>query len=145
MIRSKFKYGTQEVPMYLGYRLAHTTLSDLGLDVLRVVVDDNVVASIMFNDELMLKIWFFYLQDAGVEKEFEDALDILDEDPKGLEPFRKAFWDMVVGFQPTSLHPTLRLLWKETEKRVKNLTEKDFTTSTSVSQPEQASTSETTH
>lgn len=139
MIKSKFKYGTRDVEMFLGFKVAHGKLSDLGLDILQVVVDpERVIPQIMFNDSLMLKVWFFYLVEAGVETmdSFESALEILDEDPRGLEPFRKAFWDMVVGFQPTPLHPTLRLMWKEAEKRYKNITEKDFTTSTSPSPPE---------
>lgn len=121
--------------MSLGYVLAHGAIFDRGLDVLSITKDNSVIQTIMLDDSTMLKVWYYY-----VEKEtgqsFDEALEVLDENPKGLEPFRKAFWEMVVGFMPTALQPTLKGMWREAEKQLKNAQEKMSTTSTSPSLPE---------
>ena len=117
--------------MYLGYGLAHGKLFDLGVDVLSIMKNGEAISTIMLDDSTMLKVWFFYLNEAGIEDDFDHALDVLDESPQGLAPFRKAFWDMVVGFSPTQLQPALRNMWREAEKQLKNAVEKNSTTSTS--------------
>lgn len=141
MITSKFQHGKDTIPMSLGYHLAHTKLLDLGIDVLAITRDNLAIQTIMLDDSTMLKVWYFYVKEASDEgviesQTFEEALQILDQAPKGLEPFRKAFWDMVVGFMPTALQPTLREMWKQAEKQLKSAVEKNSITSTSPSQPE---------
>ncbi len=141
MINSSFKHGKDTIPMKLGYHLAHTKLFDLGIDVLAITKDNLAIQTIMLDDSTMLKVWYYYIQEAASDgviesQTFEEALEILDEAPKGLEPFRKAFWEMVVGFMPTALQPTLKEMWKQAEKQLKSAVEKISTTSTSPSQPE---------
>lgn len=142
MITSEFKYGNQKVPMHLGYVVAHGALADRGLDVLSMVKHaDQIVQTIMIDDSTMLKVWFYYLGEAGivdpnVPGSFDEALETLDQNPQGLEPFRKAFWEMVVGFSPSKLQQALRAMWKEAENQLKTAGEKNSITSTSLSQPE---------
>jgi len=137
-VKSKFKYGNQEVEMQLGYGLAYGKLFDLGLDILSVMKNGEVISTIMMDDSTMLKVWFYYLTEAGVIEpdNFSEALDVLDEMPQGLAPFKKAFWDMVVGFSPTQAQPALREMWKAAEKQLKNAGEKISTISTSPSPPD---------
>jgi hypothetical protein len=131
----KFKHGQNTIPMSLGYVLAHGKLFDLGLDILSITKDNSVVQTIMLDDSTMLKVWYYYVQEETGQS-FEDALEILDNTPNGLEPFKKAFWDMVVGFSPTALQPTLRAVWKEAEIQIKNAAGKISTSSTSASPEE---------
>lgn len=120
--------------MSLGYVLAHGKLFDLGLDILSIMKDNNtIVPTIMFDDSTMLKIWFFYIKEQDSTISWEEALQFLDETPGGLEPFKKAFWDLVVSFFPITLQPTLRKGWKEVEKQIKDVAEKNSTTSISPS------------
>lgn len=141
MITGKFRHGKDDIPLFLGYVLAHGKIADLGLDVLDMMSSTNdVIPKIMLDDGVMLKVWYFYIQDAadaGVieEQSFDEALAILDESSKGLEPFRKAFWELVVGFTPTGLQSHLRSMWKKAEKELKNVESETSTTSTSASQP----------
>jgi hypothetical protein len=137
MVTGSFKHGKDTIPMSLGYVLAHSKLFDLGLDILSMTKDNSVIQTIMLDDSVMLKVWFYYIQQHDPDASFEDALEVLDESPKGLEPFRKAFWELVVGFMPTALQPTLRELWKQAEKQLKNAPEKMSTTSTSPLPEEQ--------
>lgn len=143
MITKKFKFGKQEVTMYLGYRFAYNKLSDLGIDVFKVLEDGTTIANIMVNDALMIKVWFHYLSEAlhagELSSEYADdfqnlntdkCLDELDTMPGGLEPFKKAFWDMVVGFSPAQVRPTLQLQWDKVRKQLLD-PEKLSTSSTS--------------
>lgn len=137
----KFKHGSDTIPMTLGYVLAHGKLFDLGLDILSITKDNSVIQIILLDDATMLKVWYYYIKEAGENglispQTFEEALEILDEEPKGLEPFRNAFWELVVGFMPTTLQPTLRELWKQSLKQLKSVPEKMSTSSTSPSQQE---------
>lgn len=141
MVTGSFKHGKHSVPMQLGYVLAHGKLFDLGLDVLSIMKDQSIVPTIMLDDSLMLKIWWYYISEAMKDGKiddhsFEEALELLDEQPQGLGHFRKAFWELVVGFSSTQLQPILKQMWKETEKQLKTAVEKTSTTSTSVSQPD---------
>jgi hypothetical protein len=137
MVTGNFKHGKHTIPMTLGYVLAHGKLFDLGLDILSMTKDNSVIQTIMLDDSVMLKVWFYYIQQHDETATFDEALEILDESPKGLEPFRKAFWELVVGFMPTALQPTLRELWRQAEKQLKNAPEKMSTTSTSPLPEEQ--------
>jgi hypothetical protein len=96
---------------------------------------NTVIPTIMLDDATMLKVWYHYIKDA-TNQTFEEALEILDENPKGLETFRKAFWEMVVGFSPIAVQDALRSTWKQAEKQLKNAVEKTSTSSSSVSQPD---------
>jgi hypothetical protein len=134
MITGEFKFGTDTVKMELGFKLAYGKLNDLGLDILSITKNtQEVITTIMFDDTTMIKIWWYYINEGGYANSFEEALDVLDESPKGLEPFRKAFWDMVVGFSPTAVQDTLRSLWRQVEKEVKKSADKTISTSTSSS------------
>jgi len=137
MVNGSFKHGKDTVPMSLGYVLAHGKLFDLGLDILSMTKDNSVIQTIMLDDSVMLKVWFYYIQQQDPDASFEEALEILDESPKGLEPFRKSFWELVVGFMPTALQPTLKEMWRQAEKQLKNAPEKMSTTSTSPLPEEQ--------
>lgn len=122
--------------MQLGYSLAHGKLFDLGIDVLSIMKEGNtVIPTIMLDDATMLKVWYYYIKES-TNQSFEDALEVLDENPKGLEPFRKAFWEMVVGFMPSAVQDALRSTWKQAEKQLKNAIEKTSTSSSSASQPD---------
>lgn len=134
MINSSFKHGNETIPMQLGYSLAHGKLFDLGIDVLSIMKEGNtVIPTIMLDDATMLKVWYYYIKEA-TNQTFEEALEILDENPKGLESFRKAFWEMVVGFSPIAVQDALRSTWKQAEKQLKNAIEKTSTSSSSASQ-----------
>ena len=135
MITGKFAHGTHSVPMTLGYVLAHGAIFDRGLDILSITKDNSVIQIIMLDDSTMLKVWYYYVEQATGQS-FDEALEILDENPKGLEPFRKAFWELVVGFMPTALQPTLKGMWREAEKQLRNAQEKTSTTSISPSSDE---------
>ena len=137
MVSGSFKHGKDTVPMTLGYVLAHGKLFDLGLDILSMTKDNSVIQTIMLDDSTMLKVWFYYIQQQDPTASFEEALEILDESPKGLEPFRKAFWELVVGFMPTALQPTLREMWRQAEKQLKNAVDKMSTSFTSPLPEEQ--------
>lgn len=138
MIKSSFKHGNVDVPMQLGYAIAMGPINDRGLNILNMMNEGNVViGTIMLDDATMLKVWWYYLEEAMKDSHidtqtFQEALETLDENPKGLEPFRKAFWKMVVGFSPTSLQPNLEQMWKEAEKQLRTAS----ITSTSASQPD---------
>ena len=137
MVTGKFKYGHEQVPMELGWRLAHDKLFDLGLDILTITKDPaRVIQTILLDDSTMLKVWFYYVSEAGIETDFMEALDVLDREPEGLEPFKKAFWDLVVGFTNPSLRDILNQGMKEIKKELRNAPEKIISTSTSASQPE---------
>ena len=141
MVTGTFKHGKHSVPIQLGYVLAHGKLFDLGLDVLSIMKDNTIVPTIMLDDSLMLKIWWYYITEAIKDGKiddhtFEEALEILDEQPKGLEHFRKAFWELVVGFSSTQLQPILKQMWKEVEKQTKAAGEKNSTISISALQPD---------
>lgn len=135
MVTGKFDHGTTKIPMTLGYVLAHGAIFDRGLDILSITKDNSVIQTIMLDDSTMLKVWYYYVEQA-TQQTFEEALEVLDENPKGLEPFRKAFWELVVGFMPISLQPTLRGMWREAEKQLRNAVEKVSTISTSPSSEE---------
>lgn len=137
MITGKFKYDTKTIQMELGYKIAHTTLMDLGLDVLSVLKENNtVIQTIMLDDSLMLKVWYYYVKEATGDS-WEDALDALDKTPDGLETFKKAFWDMVVGFTSPSMQDALKKMWKEVQREIKERVEKNLSTLSSASLVEQ--------
>lgn len=135
-----FKYGTQTVKMQLGYHLAHTKLLDLGLDILSVLAEKNtVIQTIMFDDSVMLKIWFFYVEAALPGTEWEEALKTLDSTPGGLQQFKDAFWALTVNFFSPSMRPAIQSMWNQIKKQVENVDAAILNTSSSASLVEQDS------
>lgn len=131
MISGKFKYGNETITMELGYKLALGKLTDLGLDILSMLEANNpTIQTIMLNDTIMLKVWYHFVNEANAEK-WEDALEVLDKQEGGLEPFKKAFWDLVVGFSPPSVQPVLRKAWKHVQKEIQNVDAKLSSSSSS--------------
>ena len=138
MIKSKFKYGTEYVNMELGWLLVNTKLSDLGLEVLNLL-DNNAagLTQLLYNDVLMLKVFYFYVtEERGESETWEKALETLDKTEGGLEQFKNAFFDMVVGFSPPTVQPALRTVRKELEKRLKDPKSLISNTSSSASSEE---------
>lgn len=136
MISGKFKYGNQEITMNLGYLFANTKLADFGLDILTIFQDgNNVVPTIMLDDATMLKVWYHYVKEATGD-DWETSLETLDRTPGGLSQFKKAFWDMVVGFSDPSGRGLLEQMWTEAKKRLKASVEQTSTSTSSVSSPD---------
>lgn len=129
MIRNKIKVGSpgaeQEIPIFLGWRLAQGKLSELGVNVLNIfTAENNAIQTIMLDDNTMLKVWYFYVnEELGLK--YEEALDLLDETPGGLEPFKQAFWELVVGFTNPVARQAAKELWDKAKlqlkKNLKNL------------------------
>lgn len=119
MIRSEFKLGEHKIPMYMGYRLAQNEMSELGINVLNLFSENsNVIQTIMLDDQTMLKVWFFYV-DEHLGVKYDEALQLLDETPGGLEPFKQAFWEMVVGFTGPAVRPLAKQAWDQVRQQLK--------------------------
>lgn len=98
MIKSKFKLGDQDIPMFLGFHLISEVFPEKGLDLFTIFEDtNNAVAIIHMNDKIMLQIWYYYVHEHN-GMDYIKALHELDETKDGFEGFRRAFWDMVVAF-----------------------------------------------
>jgi hypothetical protein len=135
MQTATFKYGNKTIKMELGYLLATTTISDLGVDVLSVMKDPIVIQTIMLDDSVMLKIWYYYVKEETGD-DWKDALGILDQTPGGLKQFKDAFWDMVVGFSPHAVQEAMKDNWKRIQKELKKSVETNSNSSSSSSSPE---------
>lgn len=119
MIRSSFQLKDQKVNMYLGYGLAQGKLSELGVDVLNLFgKDSTTIQTVMLDDKTMLKVWYYYVkEELGLG--YEEAVELLDETQGGLEPFKKAFWDMVVGFTSPSARHLADQMWTQAKLQLK--------------------------
>lgn len=135
MQTATFKYGNKNLKMELGYLLATTTLSDLGVDILSVMKDPVVTQTIMLDDSIMLKVWYYYVKEETGD-DWKDALNILDQTVGGLKQFKDAFWDMVVGFSPPAIQEPMRENWKRIQKELKKSVDQNSNSSSSNSSPE---------
>lgn len=134
MQKSKFSLGTQEIPMFLGHRLAHGKMEEMGLSIYTIMEPENtVLQSILINDSLMLKIMFFYV-DEHCGMSWDEFLESLDSHPGALEKFRNAFWEMVVGFSAPAVQEPLRDLWRQAKKMLKDSVNQTLNTSSSQQQ-----------
>lgn len=116
---AEYLYRGQKVPLKITYGLACGRLDELGLDILSLFEDDNqVIPTIMLNDKVMLRVRFYFLQEAGVEDDWENSIS--DMTPQEMQNFKEAFWDEVVNFSPPPAREALRQFWVETKKRLKS-------------------------
>lgn len=121
MIKKKFKYGDDEIPMFMGYRLAMNKMEDLGLDILSALDGQSTcVQTIMLNDKVMLKVAYFYVNEFR-ETDFNDFLDTIDETKDFMHNFRNTFWELVLGFMPRSAEPALRKMRAFIEKQLREV------------------------
>jgi len=143
-----FYLSGQKIPMQLGYRMAMNTLPEMGLDILKLAniqeQEDaqEIYFKLILDDVTLLKVWYYYISEAAKDgiiapTTFDEALELLDESEAGLEPFRKAFWDLVVGFLPIALRPALKETKSLIERKLKETSERAYNTSTSSSPVEQ--------
>lgn len=133
MIKSKFNLGSQPINLELGWLLVSEELPNYGLDILTLFQENNkVLQTILLDDATMLKIAYFYAdRETGIEwVEFLKELDSMDN---GLEKFKEAFWNLVVGFSSPSVRGGLQKMWVEAKKQMK----KNFDSLSSPSSQEQ--------
>jgi len=104
----------------MGYRLANTTMEDLGVDVLGAMDGTSTtVQTIMLNDKVMLRVCYYYVnEDSAID--WLDFLDELDVTVGGLQQFKDGFWDMVLGFLPPQATPALKAMRRHVEKQLKD-------------------------
>lgn len=137
MIKKTFKYGQEQVPMFLGYKLAMTKMEDLGVDILSALDGQSTcVQTIMLNDKVMLKVAYFYVNEHRAT-DFDEFLDTIDETKDFMHQFRTTFWDMVLGFMPRQAEPALKKMKQFIEKQLKEVDVKLSSDSSAGSSEEQ--------
>lgn len=144
-VRASFKYGKTTHMMELGYALADSTLSDMGVDVLSIISDGGeTLQRLMLDDRLLLKVYYHYVQEATGDT-WETALETLDETEGGLEAFREAFLKLIVSFTGVQGRKMLEAMIDHAKTRLKNSKEIRSMLSSSSSSEEQVSTLDDTH
>jgi len=137
-VKSTFRYGTDKVPMELGYAFATGKLEDLGIDVLSILSDGGAtMQKILLDDRAMLKVWYHYVKEYNGD-DWETAIEVLDNTQGGLEDFRESFYQLVVNFSPPQARKLLAQMWEKVKndmrdsKRLKSL----LSSSSSSEEPE---------
>lgn len=114
---SKFKFkGSIEIPLKITYKNAMYDFKELGLNILNIFGENSsAVQTIMTDDEVMVKIWYFYIKKhhAG---ELESALEHLS--PEEMNVFRELFWNEVINFMPPLTRPSLTLFMEKMKEEM---------------------------
>jgi hypothetical protein len=138
MIKKKFKYGNEEIPMFMGYRLAMNKMEDLGLDILSALDGQSTcVQTIMLNDKVMLKVAYYYVNEHR-QTDFDEFLDTIDETKDFMHNFRNTFWELVLGFMPRQAEHALKKMKAFIEKQLREVDVKISSDSSADSLEEQA-------
>lgn len=117
-VKSNFQYGDMKVNMELGYRIAEK-LEDLGLDVLSIIAEPSIMYTILVDDRMLLKIWYYYVKEATADS-WDVAIDNLDATEGGLNNFREKFVNLVINFSAPSSQPMLKEQWKLMKEELTN-------------------------
>lgn len=141
--KGTFKYGDRKLPMELGYVLATGKMEDLGFDALSVISDGSQLENLLLNDRLLLKIWYYYVQEQTGDT-FEQAIQVLDVTPGGLHDFREAFLELVASFSNPQVRKLIRMGWEEAKRQMNDQQKLKSRFLSSSSQDEQESSQETT-
>ena len=112
---ASFKHNGQTVQLNYTYFEAMNTFPGLGLDILGVITDTTPILQIMADDKTMIKVWYHFVKD--VEPDFDDALKALK--PEEMQAFKEAFWESVVNFSSLPMRETLRQMWEQVKKQLK--------------------------
>lgn len=111
-----FKYNGITIPVSFGYKEVTKDFKEMGLNLLQLFSDQGVMASIFINDELMLKIWFYYVKNHAAT--MDEAIETLT--PQQMHAFKEAFWQAVVNFTVPQMRPTLVEMKKELDSALKS-------------------------
>lgn len=118
--KGKFKYGDIQIPMELGWVLAHGKLQELGINVLGILSDGGkTIQTILLDDQIMIQVWYYYVHQ-HTNDSWEDALEVLDEGEGGLHEFRENFYKLVVSFSPSLSRDLLTEMWDKIKRDMKN-------------------------
>ena len=116
---ASFKHNGQTVQLNYTYFEAMNTFPGLGLDILGVITDTTPILQIMADDKTMIKVWWYFIKEfeSLAEEDFDDALKALK--PEEMQAFKEAFWESVVNFSSLPMRETLRQMWEQVKKQLK--------------------------
>jgi hypothetical protein len=112
-----YKIKEHNVPIDITFREALTVLPKRGINILNLLDQDNAASTLqvlLMNDEKMLDLWQYYVNNAG-----HDAEKLLDDlTPENFRSFKKELWEAVVNFSDPQVQGGLRQMKKMLEEEI---------------------------
>ena len=105
-----------KIPVEFGYKEVINDFKRMGLNLLELFTDDQVILTIMANDAVMLQIWYHYVSPHA--ESFESAIDQLT--PANMHQFKEVFWQQVVNFTAPPMRPLATGMWKKLKEQLKS-------------------------
>lgn len=109
-----YKFRGMPIPITITWKDAMYTFKDMGLNLLKIFKDQEVMFSIFADDELMINFWWFYIKDHA--STMEEAME--DLTPEDMEIFKNKFWQAVVNFSTPLMRKSLIAMEKELRKEL---------------------------
>jgi len=128
----KIYFRGSEIPVEITYKQAMFDFKNMGLNLLKIFQDEKVIATILTDDETMINLWFYYVQNHC--STLEDAISDLTSEK--MQKFRDIFLDAVLGFINPQMRPALKEIITMMKEELASPGEK-LRKAYSVSSPEQ--------
>ncbi len=122
---AKFTFHGKTYPISINWTMAYNTLPEkFGIELLKLFVDNqttqDIAQKVLVDDSLTLNLCWFFIE-PHVSFEFEKFLELLDEEPEGIDNFREVFWGAVVNFSSAHKRGMLKEIWDLLKKEMKQL------------------------
>lgn len=129
-----FVYKDEEIEIEITYGLAMKKFRKMGLNLLAILSDEQVMATMLLDDSVMVQVWHHYVEEETGD-DFDTAIDELD--PHGMKKFRDAFWQATINFTPPAAREVLEEGMKEVRKQIRLQGKKSKTTSSDSSEEQE--------
>lgn len=114
MATQKIKFRGADISLQFAHKEAMFVFPKLGLNLLRIFHDQEVMLTILSDDEVMIKVWYHFVKDHC--SSLEDAVE--DLTPEMMAEFKDKFWEQTVSFTHAPMRRFLRQMKELVEKEL---------------------------